>query len=58
VGVPADEIIGAADAMAADLVALGWPQTTDEDRGRVAREVLDRSHIPVLLMALAESELG
>jgi nucleotide-binding universal stress UspA family protein len=54
IGVPADEIVAAADDAAADLLALGWPQSDDEHRGKVAREVLDRSHVPVLLVALDE----
>jgi nucleotide-binding universal stress UspA family protein len=54
VGVPADEILAATVSITADLLALGWPQSTDEDRGAVAREVLDRSHVPVLLVALAD----
>ena len=53
VGVPADEIVAASESIAADLLALGWPQSTDDDRGEVARDVLDRSHVPVLLVALA-----
>ena len=55
IGVPADEIVMATEAIAADLIALGWPQSTDERRGQVAREVLDRSHLPVLLVALGDT---
>jgi nucleotide-binding universal stress UspA family protein len=55
IGVPADEILAATDSIAADLLALGWPQSTDEDHGAIAREVLDRSHVPVLLVALADT---
>jgi nucleotide-binding universal stress UspA family protein len=55
VGVPADDIIAVSEAIAADALALGWPQSTDAARGRVAHEVLDRSHVPVLLVALAET---
>jgi nucleotide-binding universal stress UspA family protein len=56
VGVPADEIIAAADAAVADVLAIGWPQSRDEQRGAVACEVLDRSRIPVLLIALDKRE--
>ena len=52
VGVPADEILGVSQA--ADLIAVGWPQHATGDRGAVAREVLDRSRVPVLLVALGE----
>ena len=52
VGVPADEIVAAADALDPALIALGWPHTDDPHRGQVAREVLDRSHHPVLLVAV------
>lgn len=52
-GVPADEILAAAEEIDAHLLAVGWPHTTDPERGLVARAVLDRSHRPVLLVALA-----
>jgi nucleotide-binding universal stress UspA family protein len=52
IGVPADEIIDLTDTAAADLLAIGWPQCASDDRGLVAHEVLDRSHVPVLLIAL------
>jgi nucleotide-binding universal stress UspA family protein len=52
IGVPADEIIGVADSTMADLLAVGWPHSQDERRGAVARELLDRSQRPVLLVAL------
>lgn len=51
VGAPADEILTAADSERPDLVAMGWPQSDDPARGVVAREVLDRIHRPVLLVA-------
>lgn len=53
VGVPADEIIAAVESVDPALVAVGWPQTDDPSRGAVAREVLDRSRIPVLLIAVS-----
>jgi nucleotide-binding universal stress UspA family protein len=52
VGVPADEIVATSDSIAADLLALGWRQSKDNSRGAVVREVLDRSHVPVLLVRL------
>jgi nucleotide-binding universal stress UspA family protein len=53
VGSPAEEIIAASTSLAADVIAVGWPQPPEPGRGRVASEVLDRSHVPVLLVALA-----
>ena len=55
VGVAADEILAVSESVAADLLALGWPQSTGGSRGGVAREVLDRSHTPVLLVASADT---
>lgn len=53
VGAPAEEILAAVDDVAPDLIAVGWPQRTEG--GAVARAVLERSHLPVLLVALADS---
>jgi nucleotide-binding universal stress UspA family protein len=53
IGVPADEIIAAVAQLSPALVALGWPQSDDPQRGAVAREVVDRSEVPVLLIAVA-----
>ncbi len=50
VGDPADEIINLAQQGPVDLLALGWPR--DPARGAVARRVLRRSHVPVLLVAV------
>ena len=55
VGVPANEILAVNDSMTADLLVLGWQQSTDNSRSAVAREVLDRSHMPVLLVPLADA---
>jgi nucleotide-binding universal stress UspA family protein len=51
IGEPADEILAAAAAMTAEVIALGWPQSPE--RGAVAREILGRSHLPVLLVAIS-----
>jgi hypothetical protein len=51
IGVPAVEVLRAIESTQAELVAVGWPQTDDPNRGAVAREILDRSPIPILLMA-------
>jgi nucleotide-binding universal stress UspA family protein len=53
IGNPADEILAAVETSASDLLAIGWPHSADPERGLVAREILDRSHTPVLLVALA-----
>jgi len=53
VGIPADEVLAAVESAGAELVAVGWPQTEDPGRGAVAREILARSPVAVLLVALA-----
>lgn len=53
IGVPATEVLNAVESLHAELVAIGWPHTTDPGRGAVAREILDRSPVPVLLVAVA-----
>ena len=57
VGVPADEIIEMASSFRADLLAVGWPQLAEGNRGATAREILDRSTVPLLLVPLAPSEI-
>jgi len=52
VGVPADEILGATEAIDADVIAVGWRPGAGRHRGDVARDVLDRSPLPVLLVAV------
>jgi nucleotide-binding universal stress UspA family protein len=54
VGVPADEIIDITNTVDADLLAIGWPHVGGEDRGAVAGDILDRSHVPVLLVAVTD----
>ena len=53
IGDPAEEILAAAEMVAPDLLAIGWPHSSDPERGTVAREILDRSPTPVLLVAVA-----
>ena len=53
IGLPADEILAAVDKVAPDIIAIGWPHSSEPGRGAVAREILDRSHTPVLLVAVA-----
>lgn len=52
IGLPADEILAAVDKVAPDIIAIGWPHSSEPGRGEVAREILDRSRMPVLLVAL------
>ena len=54
VGRPSEEVLRACDELSADLVAVGWPHATDPTRGAVARAIIDRSRVPVLLVALAD----
>jgi nucleotide-binding universal stress UspA family protein len=52
IGSPVEEIIDLTDASMPDLLAIGWPQSAGDDHGAIARAILDRSHVPVLLVAL------
>ena len=45
-----EEIIRAAEEFEADLIALGWAQELAPGRAPVVRAVLERGHIPVLLV--------
>lgn len=51
-GIPAVEVLAAIESAHAELVAVGWPPTGDPGRGAVAREIVNRSPVPVLLVAL------
>lgn len=52
IGVPASEVLRAAESTGAEVIAVGWPHTADASRGAVAREILERSPVPVLLVAI------
>jgi nucleotide-binding universal stress UspA family protein len=52
IGIPADEIMAAVDKATPDILAIGWPHSSEPGRGGVARQILDRSHTPVLLVAV------
>jgi nucleotide-binding universal stress UspA family protein len=58
VGHPVDEILGTAAETDPDMLAVGWPRHDRERRGEVAREILNRSHIPVLLVAVSSGGTG
>jgi nucleotide-binding universal stress UspA family protein len=51
IGDPADEVLATADELGADVIAVGWPHTTGPPHGHVARRIIQRSPIPVLLVA-------
>ena len=50
VGGREEEIVRAAEELDADLVALGWSQSLAPGRASIVRAVLERGHIPVLLV--------
>jgi nucleotide-binding universal stress UspA family protein len=52
IGTPADEVLDAIESSHAELVVVGWPRTEDPDRGAVAKEILARSPVAVLLVAV------
>lgn len=54
IGDPVEEILAVSEAVGADLVALGWPQGREPAGGVVARSVLSRSHMPLLLVATTD----
>jgi nucleotide-binding universal stress UspA family protein len=45
-----EEILRAAEEVEADLIALGWAKQLAPGRAPVVRTVLDRGHVPVLLV--------
>lgn len=52
IGAPAAEVLNAIESARAELVAVAWPKSADPGRGAVAREILERSPVPVLLVAV------
>ncbi len=52
IGIPAAQVLSAIEEFHPDLVAVGWPPVDDSSRGAAAREILDRSPVPVLLVAV------
>jgi nucleotide-binding universal stress UspA family protein len=51
IGSPPDEILAATEEAGAELLAVGWPQGGQDERGIVARELLERCRVPMLLVA-------
>lgn len=52
-GIPAIEVLAAIESAQAELVAVGWPRSEDPRRGAVAKEILERSLVAVVLVAVA-----
>jgi nucleotide-binding universal stress UspA family protein len=50
VGLPEDEILGVADEVQADLIALGWGGTFDRGRAPIVRSLLEHARVPVALI--------
>jgi nucleotide-binding universal stress UspA family protein len=51
IGAPVDEILAACAEEHSDVIAMGWPHADRPGRGDVVRAVLERSPVPVLLVA-------
>ncbi len=58
IGVPAIEVLAAVESLQAELVAVGWPHTTDPSRGTVARESWSGARSPSSLSPLPDREPG
>lgn len=50
-----EEILRAAEDVEADLIALGWAQELAHGRAPIVRAVLERGHVPVLLVPVQPS---
>lgn len=51
IGSPVDQILATCAVEQPDVVAMGWPHADGPRRGDVVRAVLERSPVPVLLVA-------
>jgi nucleotide-binding universal stress UspA family protein len=56
VGRRAEQILGVAEELQADVIALGWSQELAAGRAPVVREVLERARIPVFLVPVHLAE--
>jgi nucleotide-binding universal stress UspA family protein len=52
VGVPANEVIAIIESEQPDMIIIGWRQDSDPNRGLTGREIVNRSPVPVLLVAV------
>ncbi len=50
IGVPSEEVLAVIASIAPELVVVGWPRTAGPERGAVAREILTRCPVPLLLV--------
>jgi nucleotide-binding universal stress UspA family protein len=50
IGRPGAKVLEACDETTADLVAIAWSRDLSPGRARVVRQLLERAHIPVLLV--------
>ena len=51
VGLVPEQVLAVAREIGADLIVLVWNQDLRPDRAPLVREVLDRSQVPILLVA-------
>ena len=52
IGSPATELLAAIADLRPELIAVGWPHSAEPARGAVAREIVGRSPVPVMLVAV------
>lgn len=52
-----EEIVRAAEELEVDLIALGWAQELAPGRAPVVRAVLERGHVPVLLVPVTDAPI-
>jgi nucleotide-binding universal stress UspA family protein len=52
VGDPANEVIATIESEKPDMVVIGWRKDADLNRGLTGREIVNRSPVPVLLVAV------
>ena len=53
VGQPADEVLSAAESLGVDLIAIAWAQILTHSHGQLVRELLARTHVPLLFLPLS-----
>ncbi|HEU5036640.1 MAG TPA: universal stress protein [Nocardioides sp.] len=49
-GLPADQVLAAAERAGVDLIVLGWNQRLDEGRAAIVRQAFTGGRVPVLLV--------
>jgi len=53
IGDPAEEILHAIESILPDVIVVGWRQGSEPGHNEVAHEILERIHLPVLLVAIS-----